>query len=115
MGAWKRAGRSLRAIARRLGRDVSTVSREVGRNGGRERYLASLAEEGVQRAGLRPKPCLLARRRRSCEVVVRKLEQKWSPQQIAGWLKREYGSDEAMQVSHKTIYESLFIQARAGF
>jgi IS30 family transposase len=45
-------------------------------------------------------------------VVAKKLALKWSPQQIAGFLKREHGDDEAMQVSHETIYKSLFIQAR---
>ena len=35
-----------------------------------------------------------------------------SPQQIAGWLKLQYPDDEAMQVSHETIYRRLFIQAR---
>lgn len=103
---------SLRAIACGLGRAVSSVSREVARNGGREDYRAAGAEERAQRAALRPKPCLLARRRRLRDVVARKLERKWSPQQIAGWLRKTYGSDKAMQVSHETIYKSLFIQAR---
>jgi IS30 family transposase len=35
----------------------------------------------------------------------------WSPEQIAGWLKRAYPEDEN-QVSHETIYRSLYIQAR---
>jgi IS30 family transposase len=44
--------------------------------------------------------------------VVRKLKQGWSPEQIAGWLKREYPHEVQHQVSHETIYRSLFIQAR---
>jgi len=40
------------------------------------------------------------------------LQQQWSPQQIAGWLKRKYPDQEHQQVSHETIYRSLFIQAR---
>jgi IS30 family transposase len=44
--------------------------------------------------------------------VVRKLKQSWSPEQIAGWLKREYPHEVQHQVSHETIYRSLFIQAR---
>jgi len=106
------AGSSLRLIARKLARPASTISREVRRNGGREQYRAARAEERFQAQALRPKPCLLALRPKLRDVVAHKLEQKWSPQQIAGWLKLEHGLDEAMRVSHETIYRSLFIQAR---
>ena len=43
------------------------------------------------------------------QLVARKLRLEWSPEQIAGWLKRTYPDDEAFQVSHETIYRSLFI------
>jgi IS30 family transposase len=46
------------------------------------------------------------------QTVARKLRLNWSPEQIAGWLKREYPEEERNQVSHETIYRSLFIQAR---
>jgi IS30 family transposase len=45
-------------------------------------------------------------------LVAQKLQLEWSPEQIAGWLAREYGDDKSMRVSHETIYKSLFIQAR---
>ena len=45
-------------------------------------------------------------------VVARKLGLNWSPEQIAGWLKRAHPEDGANQVSHETIYRSLFVQAR---
>jgi IS30 family transposase len=45
-------------------------------------------------------------------VVAEKLNDDWSPQQIAGWLKVEYVNDPPMRVSHETIYKSLFVQAR---
>ena len=106
------AGLSLRRIAGTLGRQASTVSREVSRNGGRRGYRAAPAETRAWETARRPKPCLLARRPDLCEVVARKLELFWSPQQIAGWLRFEHGDDEAMRVSHETIYRSLFIQAR---
>lgn len=106
------AGLSLRRIAGTLGRQASTVSREVARNGGRRGYRAALAEARAWEAARRPKPCLLARRPILRDVVAGKLEQYWSPQQIAGWLRLEHGDDEAMRVSHETIYRSLFIQAR---
>jgi IS30 family transposase len=60
----------------------------------------------------RPKPCKLAVNPTLSYRVATKLKRKWSPEQIAGWLKREYPQDEYNQVSHETIYRSLFIQAR---
>jgi IS30 family transposase len=44
--------------------------------------------------------------------VAAKLSIYWSPKQISGWLKEQYSEDKMMQVSHETIYRSLFIQAR---
>jgi transposase, IS30 family len=106
------AGESLRAIAARLGRPASTVCREVNRNGGRRNYRAQKAEEWASKRARRPKRCLLAIDDRLRDLVAAKLEADWSPQQISGWLKREYPSDEAMRVSHETIYRTLFVQAR---
>lgn len=106
------AGHSFARIAALLGRAVSTVSREIARNHGRDNYRAVLAEERAHRAALRPKPCLLSRNKGLRDLVAEKLEAKWSPQQIAGWLKHEHANNKAMRVSHETIYKSLFIQAR---
>ncbi len=106
------AGESLRAIAARLGRSPSTVSREVGRNGGRQGYRAAVAEERARRRARRPKRCLLSTNGPLRDVVARKLGEAWSPEQISGWLKRRYPDDEAMRVSHETIYRTLFVQAR---
>ena len=108
------AGRSIRCIASGLGRAPSTVSREVRRNGGRRRYRASLAEQAAWDRARRPKTCKLAQSRALASVVVRKLKLEWAPEQIAGWLKRRYPADQDMQVSHETIYKSLFIQARGA-
>ena len=106
------AGLSLRRIAAGLGRAVSTVSREVERNGGRDRYRACSAETRAWKAARRPKTCRLALNPALRDVVADRLERYWSPQQIAGWLRVEFAADEAMRVSHETIYRSLFIQAR---
>ena len=108
------AGESLRAIAARLSRPASTVCREVNRNGGRRNYRAQKAEEQASKRARRPKRCLLAIDDRLRELVAAKLEADWSPQQISGWLKREYPSEEAMRVSHETIYRTLFVQARGA-
>ena len=106
------AGLSLRCIAAQLGRSPSTVSREVARNGGRKAYRATQADERAWRRGLRPKACLLTLNTALQGLVAEKLQARWSPQQIAGWLKVEHAEHRAMQVSHETIYRSLFIQAR---
>jgi IS30 family transposase len=46
--------------------------------------------------------------------VAEKLKKDWPPEQISGWLKREYPEDEARYVSHETIYRTLFVQARGA-
>ncbi len=108
------AGQSLRTIAVSLGRAPSTVSRELKRNGGRRHYRASKAEQSAWDRAHRPKTCKLVQKRTLARIVAKKLQLEWSPRQIAGWLKRTYPDDENYQVSHETIYCSLFIQARGA-
>ena len=103
---------SLRQIARTLGRAPSTISREIARNGGQRRYRAFYAYMSALKRALRPKQCLLARHERLRQVVSERLQQRWSPEQISGWLVRQFANDESMRVSPETIYRSLFIQAR---
>ena len=95
------ANLSFRAIASQLGRSPSTVSREVNRNGGYQHYRAAQAEQNAWDRALRPKVCKLAKNRSLSRRVELKLRRKWSPQQIAGWLKRENPDDELNQVSPK--------------
>ena len=102
----------IRSIARRLSRAPSTVSREVARNGGVSRYRAVTADEQAWRHGRRPKRCKLAIEPQLQRVVAGKLLENWSPEQVAGWLSREYPTDDRMRISHETIYRSLYIQAR---
>ena len=82
------------------------------RNGGRPLYRANEADQLAWKSALRPKTCLLATQVRLRTIVASKLILDWSPEQISGWLKRRYPSNESMRVSHETIYRSLFIQAR---
>ena len=103
---------SARSIARLLGRSPSTVSREMGRNGGCDRYRAALADENAWARARRPKCCKLANSPRLRRAVAGKLRLDWSPEQIAGWLKRTHPEDGCNQVSHETIYRSLFVQTR---
>ena len=108
------AGDSIRAIAEALGRSPSTVCREVNVNGGRKKYRALVADRAACRRALRPKRAKLAECRRLRGVVERKLEARWSPEQISAWLASEYPDRPEMQVSHETIYQSLFVQSRGA-
>ena len=107
-------GISLRQISRQLHRAPSTVSREVRRHGGPRRYRAAHADRRAWVRGRRPKRCRLATYPGLRDVVAVKLARRWSPQQIAGWLRRAYPDDPTMQVSHETIYLSLFVQSRGA-
>ena len=107
-------GCSLRSVAEQLHRAPSTISREIRRNGGRDRYRASQADERAWDHARRPKVCKLKRHRVLAKLVAAKLQEYWSPVQIAGWLKQRSGGHEEHEVSHETIYLSLFIQARGA-
>jgi IS30 family transposase len=108
------AGCSIRSIAASLGRAPSTISRELSRNGGERLYRAGRADQAAWDRARRPKACKLSQNRTLARLVAGKLQLEWSPQQVAGWLKRAYPDDENYQVSHETIYRSLFIQARGA-
>ena len=108
------AGKSLREIARRLQRAPSTISREIQRNGGQSLYRAAQADLSAWDRARRPKLCKLAKRGMLTHIVSSKLQLQWSPEQIAGWLKQFFEGDKEYQVSHETIYRSLYIQARGA-
>ncbi|MFC5983524.1 IS30 family transposase [Knoellia sp. GCM10027209] len=108
------AGLSLRAIAAQLGRAPSTVSREVAANGGRRRYRAHGSGRQAWSRASRPKACKLATNPALRAIVEEKLRRRWSPQQIAGWLKLSYPNDTEMQVSHESIYRTLYVQSRGA-
>ena len=105
---------SLRSIAAHLKRSPSTISREIKRNGGIDSYRAAKADQAAWDRAHRPKQCKLASHPVLKRMVAAKLKHHWSPKQIAGWLKRAYPQEECKQVSHETIYRSLFIQARGA-
>ncbi|MEV6684528.1 helix-turn-helix domain-containing protein [Streptomyces sp. NPDC051130] len=101
-------GESARQLAKRLGRSPSTVSREIARNGGRDRYRAAPADAAAYARGRRPKQAKLAQRPALRNLVEAKLVLCWSPEQIAGWLRRQFPGDASMQISHEAIYLSLY-------
>ena len=108
------AQRSCRAIATRIRRAPSSVSREVGRNGGRVGYRASAAEQASLRRHQRPKASKLTLNSQLRAEVEAGLSLDWSPEQISAFLKLEYAQDPKMQISHETIYVSLFVQSRGA-
>lgn len=108
------AGESIRSIARGLGRPASTVCREINRNGGPSRYRAQAADRAADRRARRPKRSKLAADPLLRLLVTDKLAKRWSPEQIAGWLKLEHPNEPEMWVSHETIYLSLFVQSRGA-
>jgi transposase, IS30 family len=108
------AQHSCRAIAKRIQRASSSVSREVVRNGGRAGYRASAAEQATRRRHRRPKASKLMLNPQLRAEVEAGLRLEWSPEQISAFLKVEYAQDPTMQISHETIYVSLFVQSRGA-
>lgn len=106
------AKKSIRAIARQLNRSPSTVSREINRNRGRRWYKALDADRRARRQARRPKPCVLASNSALRKLVVSKLRVNWSPEQIAGWLRVNFARQVGMQISHETIYKTLYVRSR---
>ena len=105
---------SFRAIAAGLGRSPSTISREVNANGGRRRYRAARADRAAWSRAARPKACKLAGNPRLRAIVEEKLARRWSPEQIDGWLKLTFPKRPEMQVSHESIYCTLYVQSRGA-
>ena len=103
---------SMRSIATQLKRAPSTISREIKRNGGYADYRATIAEKAAWQRTLRPKPCKLVGRVELVRLISQKLQRQWSPEQVTGWLKRQFPDNKDYHVSHETIYKSLFIQTR---
>jgi IS30 family transposase len=106
------AKKSIRAIASMLNRSPSTISREVARNRGRRYYKAIDADNRAKRMAKRPKLGMLQRYPELKQIVIDKLELKRLPEQISGWLSVEYSRRKKMQVSHETIYKSLYVRSK---
>lgn len=115
-------GAGVREIARHLGRDPGTISRELRRvKPQREAkdarpvpYRASMAQTDADNKARRPKQRKLAVCAHLREQVQQWLEKNYSPEQIAGRLRREYPDDPEMWVSHETIYQALYVQGCGG-
>ena len=106
------SGESIRGIARRLRRSASSISREIRRHGGKGGYRAAVADVTARSRTRRPMRCLLGKNSRLANAETAKLMLFWSPMQISCWLARQFRGEESMQVSHETIYRTLYIQSR---
>ncbi len=126
-------GDSIRQVAKGLGRSPSTVLRELRRNmrhqyrtrsrmaraQGRHRmrawdYRPSRAQTRAERWAARPKPAKLATNGLLRQLVEAKLRQQLSPKQVAAELREEFADNPEMQVSHETIYQSIYVQGRGA-
>ena len=108
------ADHSIQSIARRLSRAPSAICREIKRNSGEKGYRADCADQLAWQRALRPKVCKLGTKPALAKIVAIKQQLQWSPQQVAGWLKRTWPGNEDLHVSHETIYRTLFIEARGA-
>jgi IS30 family transposase len=109
------AGLSMRRIARGINRSPSTISREIARNGALQAYRAQAADRSAWARAGRPKKCKLSSLPKLRLVVARQLQRGWSPEQISRCLRAQQPDDREMHVSHETIYQTLFVQARGVF
>jgi len=107
-------GHSCRRIGHSIGRHHTTISREISRSGGRGRYRAHHADDRAWRAQRRPRAGKLESSPKLTAAVTQRLALDHSPEQISGWLRLRYPDNGAMQISHESIYRSLYVQSRGG-
>ena len=111
----RQGGASIRAMARELNRSPSTIARELKRNTSNSiKYKAINAQQcyiGNRKRSARP--AILATRGPLRKYVTAKLREKWSPEQIANALPRDFPRDAAMRISHESIYAFVYADKRA--
>ena len=103
-----------REIAAQLGRNQSTISREIARGMTEHGYDALVAQKRAVDRLARPKPRKLDTNPQLRALVIEGLNKKWSPEQISNYLARCFGKGGDMSISHETIYQALYIQAKGA-
>jgi IS30 family transposase len=115
IAAGHRQGLSFAAIGRLVGRDRSVVWREVGRNrSDNGEYHGPVADRVAAHYRMRPKAFKLVENPRLCRRIETWMDDGWSPRLIAQLLAVDYGDDHTERVSHETIYQALYVQARGS-
>ena len=104
--------KSARFIGKMLGRHHSTILREIERNGGAAEYRAIAAQERYDQYKVRPKERKLVASTPLHDAVNEGLKNTWSPEQISARLETDHPDDPEMRVSHETIYQTLYLQAK---
>ena len=110
-------GCGVREIARRLGRAPSTVSRELRGNavdGDDGVYRPGLAHSRARERARRTRRGIFARLPELRAVVQAKLDVRWSPEQIAAWLRVAYPDQPDWHVCHETIYQGMYFGGTDG-
>ena len=112
IAAWKIEGKSNSEIAKRLGRNKTTIGRELKRNGWKKGvyeplHAQALAEKRKVKAWEAKHPL---KNKQVFAHVMRKLRRGWSPEQIAGRLRKKHPKDSQWHISHEAIYQYIYHQ-----
>jgi len=108
------ARQTMTAIADGIGKATSTVSREIRERSANGLYLPYQAHSAAAEARARPKQSKLVTNHPLRRAVEDGLSKRWSPEEISHRLVKDYPGDGSMRVSHETIYQALYFQARGG-
>ena len=107
-------GQTLTAIAVRIGKHTSTVSREFADTASTDCICRIRPTSRRSGGRARPKQSKLVTNHKLRQAVADGLSQRWSPEEISHRLVKDFPDDESMRVSHETIYQALYFQARGG-